>query len=144
LWVVHALGLLVAGAVILAIGITSVFVSEDLRFLCVTAQEADAWGSKVKAVVAHDRATLGGMLLASGVAMLLPVLWCFGRRERWLWLAIAGLGVPAYGAAIGFHVAVGYVDWRHMVPALLGMLLWLGGLGLSRSYLDSAQRSRPS
>jgi hypothetical protein len=144
LWVVHALGLLVAGAVILAIGMTSVFVSEDLRFLCVTAQEADAWGSKVKAVVAHDRATLGGMLLASGVAMLLPVLWCFGRRERWLWLAIAGLGVPAYGAAIGIHVAVGYVDWRHMVPALLGMLLWLGGLGLSRSYLDSAQRSQPS
>lgn len=135
LWVVHAGGLLVAGAVILGIGMTSVFVSEDLNFLCVTAQETQEWGARIKSVVAHDRATLGGMLLASGVAMLLPVLWCFGRGEHWLWLAIAGLGLPAYGAAIGIHVAVGYLDWRHMLPAIVGLLLWSAGLALSRSYL---------
>jgi hypothetical protein len=75
------------------------------------------------------------MLLSSGVAMLLPVLWCFRRGERWLWWAIAGLGFPAYGAALGIHVAVGYLDWRHMVPAVAGLLLWLGGLVFSASYL---------
>jgi hypothetical protein len=144
LWVVHAVGLLIAGTVILSVGLTAVFVSEDLNFLCVTAQQAEAWGLKVMGVVAHDRATLGGMLLSSGVAMLLPVLWCFRRGERWLWHALLGLGLPAYGAALGIHLAVGYVDWRHMVPAVVGLLLWLAGLGLSKRYLTNSVSIQPS
>lgn len=135
LWVTHSVGLIVAGVTILGIGMTTIFVSEDLNFLCVTERELQQLSSQILGVVAHDRATLGGMLLSSGVAMLLPVLWCFRRGERWLWWAIAGLGFPAYGAALGIHVAVGYLDWRHMVPAVAGLLLWLGGLVFSASYL---------
>ncbi len=135
LWVVHAIGLLGAGAVILAIGMTSVFVSEDLNFLCLSVQQAQALDGRMIAVVAHDRATLGGMLLAAGIAMLLPVLWCFGRGEKWLWWAVAGLGAPAYAAALGVHFWVGYTDSRHLVPAFVGLALWLGGLLFSRSYL---------
>ncbi len=135
LWVVHAVGLLFAGSLILGIGMTSVFVSEDLGFLCMTTQQTLELGERMIGVVAHDRASLGGMLLASGVAMLLPVLWCFRRGEDWLWWAMAGLGFPAYAAALGVHLKVGYTDWHHMVPALLGVGLWLGGLILTRSYL---------
>ncbi|MES1168175.1 MAG: dihydroorotate dehydrogenase, partial [Oleiharenicola lentus] len=138
LWVVHASGLLIAGAVILGIGVTSVFVSEDLKFLCMTEAQAQELGAKMTGVVAHDRATLGGMLLASGVGMLLSVLWCFQRGARWLWWAIAGLGFPAYAAAIAVHLEVGYTDWRHLAPALAGLGLWLGGLLLSRAYLRGA------
>ena len=135
LWVTHAVGLLLAGIFILGIGMTSVFVSEDLGFLCMTAQQAQELGARMIGVVAHDRASLGGMLLASGVAMLLPVLWCCRRGETWLWWAMAGLGLPAYGAALGIHFAVNYTDWRHIVPALIGLGLWLGGLALTREYL---------
>ena len=135
MWIVHSIGLLIAGCVILGIGMTSVFVGEDLQFLCLTEPQAKDLGARLIAVVAHDRATLGGMLLASGVAMLLPVLWCFRRGERWLWWAMAGLGAPAYGIAIGVHFMVGYTDWRHMVPAFVGLGLWLGGLWLARTYL---------
>jgi dihydroorotate dehydrogenase len=135
LWVVHSVGLLIAGGFILSISVTSVFVSEDLGFLCMTAAEVQAMGERVVSVVAHDRATLGGMLLASGVAMLLPVLWNYERGAAWLWRAMAGLGLPAYGAALGVHLWVGYDDWRHAVPAWLGLGLWAGGLGLSRPYL---------
>ena len=135
LWVFHGIGLLVAGGVILGIGMSSVFVAEDLNFLCMTEQQAQELGSRVIGVVAHDRATLGGMLLASGLAMLLCVLWCFRRGERWLWLSIAGLGCPAYGAALGIHGVVGYLDWRHMVPAIAGLILWGCGLALTASYL---------
>ncbi len=141
-WVVHAAGLLVAGTVILGIGMTSVFVAEDLAFLCLTADEAAKLGDRLVAVVAHDRATLGGMLLAAGTAMLLPVLWCFGRGERWLWQAVAGLGVPAYAAALGIHFQVGYTDWRHLVPAFAGAALWAAGLALSAGYLRGADGSR--
>jgi dihydroorotate dehydrogenase len=135
LWVTHAIGLLLAGVFILGIGITTVFVSEDLGFLCMTAQQAQELGARMIGVVAHDRASLGGMLLACGVAMLFPVLWCCRRGETWLWWAMAGLGLPAYGAALGIHFAVNYTDWRHIVPALIGLGLWLGGLVLTREYL---------
>jgi hypothetical protein len=143
-WVVHAAGLLIAGIVILGIGMTSVFVSEDLGFLCMTAQQAQELGERMIGVIAHDRASLGGMLLACGVAMLLPVLWCFRRGEAWLWWAIAGLGLPAYLAALGVHFKVGYTDWRHMVPAVIGFGLWLGGLALSRNYLGKEKTASES
>lgn len=135
LWVIHAVGLLIAGCVILGIGMTSVFVSEDLAFLCMSEAQAQQMDARMIGVVAHDRATLGGMLLASGVAMLLPVLWCFRRGAAWLWTAFAGLGVPAYTVAIGVHLWVGYTDWRHLVPAVVGLGLWVAGLGLSKGYL---------
>jgi dihydroorotate dehydrogenase len=141
LWVIHAAGLLFAGLLILGIGMTSVFVSEDLGFLCITAQQASELGERMIGVIAHDRATLGGMLLASGVAMLLPVLWCFRRGEAWLWWALAGLGFPAYAAALGIHVKVSYTDWRHMVPAVAGLGLWVGGLVLSGRYLKRKEAS---
>lgn len=140
LWVIHGAGLLIAGAVILSIGMTSVFVSEDLNFLCLTLDQARELGTRLVAVVAHDRATLGGMLLATGVAMLLLVLWCFQRGAAWLWRSMLGLGTLAYAAAIGIHLWVGYTDWRHMVPALAGLTLWLGGLLFSRRYLCSPPR----
>ena len=134
-WVVHAAGLLFAGGMILVIGMTSVFVAEDLDFLCLTGEQARSLGERMVAVVAHDRATLGGMLLSSGVAMLLPVLWCHRRGARWLWLGIAGLGLPAYGAAFLAHFITGYIDWRHLLPAAAGLALWAGGLILTRAYL---------
>jgi dihydroorotate dehydrogenase len=135
LWIVHAAGLLIAGGVILTIGMTSVFVREDITFLCMSDEAVRALDARLFAVVAHDRATLGGMLLASGVGSLLLVLWCFQRAAAWLWTAMAGLGVPAYAAALGVHLWVGYTDWRHLVPAGAGLLLWLGGLWCSRAYL---------
>ncbi len=134
-WVIHAVGLIGAGVVILAIGMTQVFVTEDLAFLCMDAAQAQALGEKMVSVVAHDRATLGGMLLAAGTGMLLPVLWCWQRGASWLWWAVAGLGLPAYGATLGMHVWVGYTDPRHILPALAGLALWLAGLWLSGGYL---------
>ncbi len=136
-WLLHAAGLLVAGAVILGIGMSSVFVSEDLAFLCITPEQASRLGPRLTGVVAHDRATLGGMLLASGVAMSLTTLWCHHRGAAWVWRGILGLGLPAYAAALGVHFWVGYVDWRHLVPAFAGLTLWLVGLGLSHAYLNT-------
>lgn len=134
-WVIHAVGLLLAGCVILGIGMTRVFVNEDLAFLCMSVEQVRELGDRVVSVVAHDRATLGGMLWAAGMGMLLPVLWCHQRGANWLWWAVLGLGVPAYGATLGMHWWVGYTDWRHILPAGAGLALWAGGLRLSSGYL---------
>ncbi len=144
LWLVHAAGLVMAGAVILAIGMTSVFVAEDLAYLCLTPTQAAAMNERLISVVAHDRATLGGMLLAAGIGSALPLLWCHRRGARWLWWAMAGLGAFAYGATLGVHAKVGYTDWRHIIPALAGLALWSSGLALNRRYLCAPHdRYRP-
>lgn len=134
-WIIHSVGLLVAGIVILGIGMSSVFVAEDLAFLCMGREEIATLDQKLVSVVAHDRATLGGMLLAAGVATLLVCLWSFKRGARWVALGFLGLGIPAYASAIGVHFWVGYVDPLHLIPAFAGAGLWLAGLIMSWRYL---------
>ena len=73
-------------------------------------------------LVAHDRATLGGMLLASGWVFLLPALWGFRRGSAWLWWTLLIAGLAAYAAALGVHYAVGYNSLMHLLPAFAGWL----------------------
>jgi dihydroorotate dehydrogenase len=124
--------LLLAGIVISSIGMTSVFVPEDLSFMGTTAEVLEAANPRLIPLVAHDRATLGGMLLASGWAFLLPALWGFGTPARWLWWTLLGAGGAAYAAAIGVHLTVGYLDRNHLLPAFAGLGLF--GLGLALAY----------
>ncbi len=86
-------------------------------------------------VVAHDRATFGGMLFASGWVFLLPVLWGWSKGSAWLWWTLLSAGLGAYAAAIGVHFAVGYTDPIHLLPAFAGLGLLSLGLALSYSYL---------
>jgi dihydroorotate dehydrogenase len=135
LLIVHGFGLLGAGAVIAAIGITKVFVPEDLDFMQSSAEALQSANPRLVPLVAHDRATLGGMLLASGWAFLLPSLWGFRNGSAWLWWTLLIAGLSAYTAAIGVHFAVGYTNVMHLLPAFTGLVAFLLGLGLSYSYL---------
>jgi dihydroorotate dehydrogenase len=126
--VVQAVGFVGAGLIIAAIGATEVFVREDLEFLGATAESLAAAGHHLVPLVAHDRATLGGMLLAVGVALLLTVLWGFRPGERWLWWTLLLAGTPGYAAAIGVHYAVGYQSAFHLAPAFLGLGLFAAAL----------------
>jgi hypothetical protein len=134
LLIIHGCGLLGAGLTISTIGVTHVFVREDLEFMETTAQALLA-NPRLVPLVAHDRATFGGMLVSSGIAFLLPSLWGFRNGERWLWWTFLCAGMPAYAAAIGVHYAVGYVHFGHLLPAFSGLGLLLLGLGLSYGYL---------
>lgn len=135
LLVVHGFTLLGAGAVISAIGVTRVFVPEDLEFMRTTAGALLDAHPRLVPLVAHDRATLGGMLLAAGWLFLLPVLWGFRRGESWLWWSLLLAGLCGHLGALGIHFAVGYLDLLHLLPVFGGLALLLLGLGLSRSYL---------
>jgi hypothetical protein len=135
LLVLHGFALLGAGAVISVIGVTQVFVHADLEFMQTTAATLSSADPRVVPLVAHDRATLGGMLLAAGWLFLLPALWGFRRGSSWLWWSSLIAGVIAYAAAIGVHYAVGYLSVKHLFPAFGGLALMLIGLVLSYPFL---------
>jgi hypothetical protein len=135
LLILHSVGLLGAGAVISAIGVSAVFVPEDLHFMETTAEALRLAGPRLVPLIAHDRATLGGMLLSSGLAFLLPALWGYRNGSRWLWWTFLIAGLSAYGAAIGVHLTVGYTDVHHLLPAFAGLAFFLTALGLSYPYL---------
>ncbi len=135
LLVIHGFALLTAGAVISYVGVTHVFVHSDLEFMGTTAEALAAANPRLVPLVAHDRASFGGMLLASGWAFLLPVLWGFRTGSAWLWWTLLTSGLAAYVAALGVHYAVGYTEWMHLVPAYAGLTLLVGGLALAQEYL---------
>jgi dihydroorotate dehydrogenase len=140
LLVIHGAGLVAAGAVISLIGITQVFVYADLEFLGTTAETLASANPRLIPLVAHDRATLGGMLFASGWVALLPALWGYRRGSAWLWWTLLLGGSIAYIAAIAVHFAVGYLNFHHLLPAFGGLALLLVGLLLSYPFL--CRRSR--
>lgn len=135
LLVLHGFGLLGAGIVISIVGITHVFVHEDLEFMRTTADALLSANSRIVPLVAHDRATLGGMLLAGGWVFLLPALWGYRKGSSWLWWTTLVAGVIAYAAGIGVHFAVGYLSVKHLLPAFGGLVLMLVGLILSYPFL---------
>ena len=135
LLIVQASAFVVAGLVIAAVGVTSVFVPEDLEFLHTTSMALAEASPRLVPMIAHDRATLGGMLVASGLAFLLPALWGFRRGAGWLWWSLLLASVPGYASAIGVHFAVGYRNGWHLAPAFVGLATCGAGLILSRPYL---------
>jgi len=135
LFVVQAAAFIAAGIVISYVGATSVFVPEDLQYMETTARELYLVNPRLLSLVAHDRASFGGMLVASGLVFLMSALWGFRRGAGWLWWTTLLAGAPGYAAAIGVHFVVGYENLWHLTPAFTGLAMFLTGLWLSYPYL---------
>ncbi len=144
LFVLQGTGLIAAGLVICTIGVTTVFVPEDLEFMDTTAAALVQANPRLMPLVAHDRASFGGMLIACGVAVLLPALWGFRQGYRWLWWTLLAAGSAGYTAAVGVHLAVGYTNLWHLAPAFAGAGTFLAGLALTYPHLCRVSSSRMS
>ncbi|MBL9126227.1 MAG: hypothetical protein JNL97_01210 [Verrucomicrobiales bacterium] len=135
-------GLVGAGIVIASIGSGGVFVREDLDYLRTSIEALRAANPRLIPVVAHDRASLGGMLIANGLAVWLAAQWGFAGGARWLWWTMVVSGTPAFVAAIGVHLAVGYTDAWHLAPAFAGAGLFVLAAALTRGWLCRPESSR--
>jgi hypothetical protein len=124
-----AAGMILGGATIMTVGMTSVFVPQDLLFMGLAASDLHAINPHLVPLIAHDRAGFGGGICASGITVLFCV-WC-GEPSRSLWQALCLAGVVGFAAAIGVHPVVGYNDFIHLAPALLGALMFALGLFLT-------------
>jgi hypothetical protein len=126
LLLLSSIGISVAGLTIMTVGMTSVFVPQDLAFMGMTRPALSAINPHLVPLIAHDRAGFGGALVSFGVAMFACV-WC-ARPSRALWQALTIAGVAGFGSAVGVHPAIGYVSLTHVGPAVLGCLVFAAGL----------------
>jgi dihydroorotate dehydrogenase len=134
-FVLEGSGLLTAGFVISGVGVTSVFVHEDLEFMATTPEALAVVSPHLLPLIAHDRASFGGMLIAFGLAVGLSALWGYRRGASWLWWGFLLANVFAYSAALAVHFTIGYTNWFHLLPAYLAIGIVATGLWLSYPYL---------
>lgn len=123
-------GMILGGATILGIGMTCVFVPEDLKFMGLQVADLEAVNPRLVPLIAHDRAGFGGGIFTCGW-LVTGCVWC-GAPSRGLWQALALAGGVGFGCAIGVHFMVGYTDVFHLLPAAAGAAMHLAGLLLSR------------
>lgn len=122
-------GLFAGGLTIMVVGMTTVFVPQDLAYMQLTVDQLHAINPRLVSLIAHDRAGFGGGVCCCGLTMFFCV-WC-GQPSRSLWEALAVTGTVGFGTAIGVHPAIGYTDFVHLAPAYLGASLFTVGMILS-------------
>jgi dihydroorotate dehydrogenase len=127
--------LAVGGTVISLVGITHVFVPQDLDYLRSTPEELSRLNPRLLPLIAHDRAGFGGALLSDALALLGAALWGIRQGERWLWWTIALGGLPGFAAGFGVHLAIGYRDFVHLLPAYAAFALYVAGIVLLYPYM---------
>jgi dihydroorotate dehydrogenase len=127
--------IVVGGIVISTIGVSKVFVSTDLSFLCMSPQMLDSISNNLIPVIAHDRAGFGSALISVGLLVLMLALWGFRKGERWIWNTLAIGALPAFIAGIGTHLYIGYTTFVHLLPVYFLILLYLLGLVFSYPFL---------
>ena len=128
--------LIVAGGIVIStIGISKVFVSTDISFLCMSPQMLDTISDNLIPVIAHDRAGFGSALVSVGLLVLMLSLWGFRKGESWIWNTLAIGALPAFLAGIGTHFHIGYTTFIHLLPVYFLIILYLLGLVLSYPFL---------
>lgn len=135
------LGMLVAGFTIVVVGMTPVFVPQDLHYMNLTVKELIVFISHLVPLIAHDRAGFGGALASCGLALFCCV-WC-GTPSRSLWQVLALAGGVGFVTAIGVHPLIGYTDVGHLAPAFVGLGLFVGGLWLSYPVMHARNHAGP-
>lgn len=124
-----AAGMIAGGLTVMAVGMTWVFVPQDLEFMGVQPVELQAISARLVPLIAHDRAGFGGAICTTGITVLFCV-WC-ARPSKSLWQILCFSGVVGFASAIGVHPLVGYTSLLHLAPALLGAVIFIIGLILT-------------
>ena len=128
-------GLLVAGVIVATVGVTGVFVWSDLQFLDTTSEALSRANSHLLPLIAHDRAGFGGALASDGVGVMLLALWGFRRGERWVWWTLLLAGSAGFLGGVYAHLAVGYLEFGHLLPVAVSGGVFIAALILSGPYL---------
>lgn len=136
LLLIYGAGLAAAGITIMTVGMTSVFVPEDLQYIGMSRLEICGVSDPLVPIIAHDRAGFGGGLLSIGVTVVLLVLHARASRSFRQVMFLAGLS--GFSAAIGVHFVIGYLNVAHLAPAFFGAAVFLLGWSLLKKRAPAA------
>jgi hypothetical protein len=117
------------GATIFVVGTTSVFVTQDLDYMGLSASDLHAINPRLVPLIAHDRAGFGGAVCTAGVLIFFSV-W-YSPMNRGLWQALAVAGTFGFATAVGIHPVIGYNDAFHLAPAVAGAVVFVVGMTLT-------------
>jgi hypothetical protein len=134
---VTSLCLVLGGLIIMTVGITTVFVPQDLDFMHLCSEDLDAVSPRLIPLIAHDRAGFGGGVCCCGLTMFFCI-YC-SPPSRSLWQALAATGAAGFGTAIGVHFPIGYTTLSHLAPAYFGALMFLTGMALTYERMHAPQ-----
>jgi hypothetical protein len=135
-----ATGMILGGLVITGVGMTSVFVPEDLIYMNLTVNDLHRINPRLVPLIAHDRAGFGGGLATTGV--LLFICGWYAPPTRAFHHAVIGAGVAGFGCAIGIHFVEGYVNPWHLAPAFAGAVLFATSILCELSGSRQMRRGR--
>ncbi len=124
-----SVGLFLGGITIMIVGITTVFVPQDLGYMQIKVCGLTQFNSKLIPIIAHDRASFGGGLATIGVMFFFSI-WC-SKPSRNLWEILALFVSVGFISAIGVHFWIQYLDFWHIAPAYFGLLVFYTGLFLT-------------
>ena len=94
--------LVLGGLIIMTVGMTSVFVPQDLEFMHAAAADLQSVSPRLIPLIAHDRAGFGGGVCCCGLTMFFCIFCSGPSRSLWQALAITGLaGLVVIALAIG-------------------------------------------
>jgi hypothetical protein len=120
--------LAVGGLIIVYVGMTSVFVPQDLEYMGVSAKYLNEINPRLIPLIAHDRAGFGGGLFTTSLTVFFSI-WC-GRPSRSLWQVLLFAGTVGFITAVGIHPVIGYLSASHLAPALVVSILFVAGIAL--------------
>lgn len=133
-FIILGFSFVLGGIVISFIGITNVFVSTDILYICMPPEMLDTFNDKLISVIAHDRAGFGSALLSVGLLVLTISLWGFQQGNKWVWWTLLIGGIPAFFAGIWIHFAIGYTTFIHLLPAYFALCLFFIGLVMTYRF----------
>ena len=137
---IWALGKIVGGAAILTVGVTHIFVPQDLEYLY--GHHEVLVPDHLMPFIAHDRAGFGGALLASGLVSAITI-WCgLKPASRGLLMVLTVVWLVELLTAVGVHFVIHYLSFVHLLPFVLKDLAFL--LGFLFLYKPIVYADRPA
>ncbi|MFZ0548759.1 MAG: DUF362 domain-containing protein, partial [Candidatus Promineifilaceae bacterium] len=104
------------GFLILATGMSSVFVPTDLAYIGTTADLIQEINIRLTPYIAHDRLGFAGALFAAGIAGFFIIWHGIKPRARSTFITIVLAYLVGMLTAIGAHPPIGYTTFEHLFP----------------------------
>lgn len=135
------LGLIISGAAAWWVALTQVVLPYDEMFVGLTRDQLIALNPNLLPFMTHDRVTLAGTMISTGVLYL--GLSCFGLRRRLHW-AQTILRISAFIGFVTFFLFLGfgYLDPLHLLLTMLLLPLYLLALRGDTTHGDASPHLR--